>query len=284
MFHSRVSIIIVLTLALLATGCGVQLDVPVKTPGPEIVEGIAVPLPGGAETPRLKLTFGAGDLLLSAGGSQLVSGTATYNVPDLKPEVAASGSQVSIQLGQYTLDGLPSVSGMVNRWDLQLGVAPMELEIEAGAYHAEFNLGGLSLTGLTIQDGASDVELAFAEPNLVEMSFLRYETGASNVTMNGLANANFSSMTFECGAGNYSLDFSGQLARDANISIEAGLGNLTLVIPEGVSAVINVESGLSNITFPGGWAQTGNVYTQAGSGPTLTFVIEIGAGNLTVRH
>ena len=92
---------------------------------------------------------------------------------------------------------------------LKLGETPMELEINAGAYQGQYEFGGLALTGLTIKDGASDVDLSFSEPNRTEMSVFRYETGASNVELTGLANANFSTLIFNGGAGDYTLDFSG---------------------------------------------------------------------------
>jgi hypothetical protein len=48
--------------------------------------------------------------------------------------------------------------------------------------------------------------------------------------------------------------------------------------------VIKVDSGASNINAVPGWEQNGDTYTQEGEGPTLTFVISIGAGNLTISH
>ena len=54
--------------------------------------------------------------------------------------------------------------------------------------------------------------------------------------MTGLANANFSTMIFSSGAGDYTLDFSGDLQRDATVTITTGLSNLKLVVPKGVAA------------------------------------------------
>src|SRR3546814_7166011 len=51
-------------------------------------------------------------------------------------------------------------------------------------------LGGLSLKSLEVKDGASNVDLSFSKSNLVEMSILQYTTGASDVKLTGLANAN----------------------------------------------------------------------------------------------
>jgi hypothetical protein len=154
--------------------------------------------------------------------------------------------------------------------------------VEAGAYEGNLELGGLALKSLTVQDGASNVDISFTEPNQTEMSVLRYETGASNVELTGLANANFSTLAFSGGAGNYTLDFGGKLQRDAVVTVEAGLGDLSLVIPKDVEAAITVEGTAVNINHSSGWAQNGQTYTQHGSGPTLTVVVKMAAGNLVI--
>jgi hypothetical protein len=143
-------------------------------------------------------------------------------------------------------------------------------------------LGGLSLTNLTIKDGAAHTEVSFDSPNAAEMSVLQYETGASDVSLSGLGNANFSTMIFRAGAGNYELGFDGELQQDATVNINCGLSDVTLRIPEGVHAVVNVGGGLHNVSTSSGWSQSNNTYTQDGDGPTLTFVVEMGAGNLTL--
>ena len=46
--------------------------------------------------------------------------------------------------------------------------------------------------------------------------------------------------------------------------------------------MVTVESGAANVNAGAGWTQSGHVYTQEGAGPTLTVLINIGAGNLTL--
>ncbi len=274
--------IFITILALASMACGFNIDLPQKAqPGPEVVDEISVDYPDSAEA-NLKLSFGAGDLLLSPGAGNLVSGTATYNYSDLKPEVITDGGNVEVKMGNVGVNFIPSIDGLKNEWDFKLGSQPMSLDIESGAYDGTFEFGGLSLTNLTIKDGAANVELAFSEPNPAEMSVFSYSTGASDVKMRGLANANFSIMDFSAGAGDYTLDFSGNLNRDASIKVESGFSNVMIVVPEGVSAVVTVQSGASNVSAGSGWSQNGNVYKQKGEGPSLTFVVEMGAGNLTL--
>jgi hypothetical protein len=112
------------------------------------------------------------------------------------------------------------------------------------------------------------------------MSQFNYTTGASNVTMKGLANANFKTFIFNSGAGNYTLDFSGKLQQAATVSIDSGLSDLTLIIPAGVNASVTVDSTLADVSFGEGWLQQGKIYSQTGEGATLTMIINLGAGNL----
>ena len=124
----------------------------------------------------------------------------------------------------------------------------------------------------------------FASPNLTEMSLLSYETGASNVSLTGLGNADFASLLFHSGAGNFTLDFTGGLKRDGSVNIETGVSNTTLVIPSGIPVQLTVDGGLSNVTYDSGWSRNANLYTQTGSGPQLTIVVNMGAGNLTITR
>jgi hypothetical protein len=273
-------ILAILVLALASLACGFSIDLPERQKaGPEVEESITVADPKSGET-RLTLSFGAGELTLSPGAQSLVDGTAIYNVEDLKPEIKKNGNSIEIRQGDFK--SLPPFDDIKNEWDLKLGDMPLDLTLQAGAYDGNLELGGLALKSLTVRDGAANVDLSFGEPNQTEMSILRYETGASDVKLTGLANANFSTLTFSGGAGNYTLDFSGELQREAVVTISSGFGNLSLIVPEEVDAVVTVESAAVNINHSSGWAQNGQKYTQNGSGPTLTIIVKMAAGNLVI--
>ena len=267
-------------LALTTMACGFSVELPsLPTPRPEVTDQITVAVPDTKQT-RLKVSFGAGDLTLSPGAEGLlVDGTATYNVPNFKPEVVENSDYIEIKQGNFKS---LNVSDFKNEWNLKLGDTPMELEINAGAYKGRYEFGGLALTGLTIKDGASDVQVTFSESNQTEMSVFRYETGASNVELTGLANANFSTLIFNGGAGNYTLDFGGELGKDTTATIDTGLGDLMLVIPKSVNARVTLEGAAVNVNHSSGWGQSDHSYTQDGSGPTLTIIVKMGAGNLTI--
>jgi N-terminal domain of toast_rack, DUF2154 len=283
MIRKLLPVVLVLALATIACGFNVSLPINTITPGPLVTDQIEVPSPGTA-TVDLSLAFGAGTLKVHPGAAGLVSGTAQYNIPDFKPAVTVNGSTVRIEQGNWKLTGIPNLSGIKNEWDLSLGNQPLALSIEAGGYHAEYQFGGLALTNLTVKDGASDVKMGFASPNPADLALLSYETGASNVNLTGLGNANFTSLSFKSGAGNYTLDFTGALKRDGSVNIETGISNMTLVIPTGIPVQLTVTGGLSNVSYDSGWSKSDNMYTQNGTGPKLTILATIGAGNMTLTR
>lgn len=261
--------------------CSLSFDLPVDeiTTGETVTEPVQINLPEGS--PRINLTFGAGELSVAPGAaSGTITGTATYNVSDLKPDVEIEGETVTISTGNFEITGIPNMDEDIeNKWDLQIGNNPLELKINAGAYKGEYELGGLAITSLEVTDGASDVKLAFSTPNLVDMETFRYVTGASKLELEGLSNANFESMTFRGGAGDFKLDFSGQLKKDATVQIESGLSRIEVVIPETMSARVVFRGGLTSINASSAWDKSGEEYTHKGIGPTLTIYVDMAAGD-----
>jgi hypothetical protein len=246
---------------------------------------IEVPPPDSNEVSEVRLEFGAGELNLSPGSDEyLVSGTATYNVDEFEPRVTVSGTDVEISQQIEEINIIPLIGDeFENVWDLELGSFPMELDISAGGYQGEFELGGVPLHELRIAEGVADTRVSFSELNPIEMDTLRYDTGASKATLTGLANANFDEMDFRSGAGDYRLDFSGQLQRDAEVSIKSGLSSIVIIVPEGTPATVSFEGGLTNVDLDGDWRMSGSNYVLSGEGPQLTISVEMGAGNLELR-
>ena len=282
-----VTALIVLAFATLA--CGITLTLP--DDAIEIGELRTVPLQATTAdqnaTADVTLEFGAGKLMVHPGATEgLMSGTAIYNVDSLAPEISISGNDVSIKQSPYEfkVGGLPNINDVKNEWDLYFTNQPMDLNIRAGAFDGDIELGGLAVEKLDVFSGASTVNLAFTTPNLTSMSEFHYTTGASKATLTGLGNANFSLMHFEGGAGDYTLNFSGSLMRDATVEIDAALSNVKIIVPTGVTTSLEIEGGLTNVNASGEWGGGASMYSLAGSGPTLTFKIKLGAGNLELSN
>jgi len=200
-------------MAITLSGCGIGIELPFKTEqktGPTVTELIQVPIPDAPIPLDVNISFGAGKMILLPNpGTDLLSGTVMYNVVDFKPEVTVDENGVTIKQGNLKLNAIPTLDETIkNEWSIAIASHPIELEIKAGGYIGDFEFGGLSLSDLHISDGGSTVKLKFSTPNATEMNAFRYESGASNITMEKLANANFQTMILQSGAGNYDLDFS----------------------------------------------------------------------------
>jgi hypothetical protein len=101
--------------------------------------------------------------------------------------------------------------------------------IEAGASENAFDLGGLPLTGLDLRAGAGKYDLDFSSPNPAEMRTCELAAGAGAVTARRLAHANFAYLQLGGGVPGCTLDFSGELRRDA--CVDAGLAAVEIVVP-----------------------------------------------------
>jgi hypothetical protein len=275
-------------LVVASLGCRITTNIPVQkiSTGPVQTDIIKIK-PIDAEIVEVNLEFGAGDLKLAPGNEPfLIDGKAEYNIEEFKPVTRVDGSRVYLETGNFEIGGWPDLSkvdNIKNKWDLALGAYPMNLTIQAGACTGNYELGGLPLNNLDISDGASEVVLSFSEPNPNAMQSLRYTTGASNVRLLGLGRANFSSFIFRSGAGNYTLDFSGGLLRDGVVTIESGVSQVTVIVPEGIQARVLFKGGLVTINASGEWTKAGDQYEITGSGPVLTINVDMGMGTLNLQ-
>ncbi len=277
----------IVALALVSLACSININLGTQNKtGPTVTEDISVPfLTDPQAIADVTMQFGAGKLNLQPGAQdKLVSGTVKYNVADLKPTVTIDSNNINIEQGNVKLNGIPYINqNVVNEWNLSLGNRPVSLARKAGAYTGVFELGGLSLHRLEVTDGASNVDLTFSKPNLTEMVAFNYTTGASDVSIKGIANANPDEMSFHSGAGSYTLDFSGTLQRDMTVNVESGVSTVKIIVPQGVAANLVNDSSLVTVTSAGGWEQQGNNYSLSGSGPTITIEVKMGAGTLQLE-
>lgn len=275
-------------LGLLTSGCGAISNpfvTKIKTGQLQGVD-ITVPMPEkNSSGVELNLKFLAGDLKLAPGEDEnLASGKATFNAEEFVPEVETVGSSNSVSHGRLEIKGIPSFpKDLKNEWDLKIANVPLSLKIWAGAYTGRFELGGLSLEKLTIEEQGSDVQGSFSKPNNVVMSTFDYTTGGSQLELKGLANANFEQMNFTSGAGTYTLSFDGNLQRDSNVTIDTGASTVNIIVPQGTNATVTFEGGLSSVLPDGSWVKNGDVYTLSGSGPTLNIVVKMGVGTLNLK-
>src|SRR5205809_6504395 len=116
---------------------------------------------GGAQSARVELKIGVGELRVSGGAKKLLEADFLYNVaswkPEVKYEVAGRQGRLSIKQPQ---EGVGPMGNTRNEWNLTLNnQVPMDLRIEAGVGKSNFELGDLSLTRLDVQTGVGEATL-----------------------------------------------------------------------------------------------------------------------------
>jgi hypothetical protein len=92
----------------------------------------------------------------------------------------------------------------------------------------------------------------------------------------------FVNVTVECPAGDFTLDFADTLPDGVTINIEMGAGNLRVIVPDGITASIDVTRGPSDVTTEGAWTQNGSSYLHDGLGSAWTIHVTMGVGKLTL--
>ncbi|MFA7406657.1 MAG: toast rack family protein [Anaerolineaceae bacterium] len=276
-------IAVLITLLLAAFACTVQ-NARLETIDPQIVF-ISEPVPQNAGKTELIFKMSGGKFIITPDASALIEGSIKFNVEAWKPEIIRRDNFVEIkQVNPFNVKGIPH-SDVENIWELRLTDAlPLRLSIEGGASENIFDLTGLQLSGLNITQGASDTTIHFDAPNPILLQEFKFTTGASSANLHGLGYANFQQMTISCGAGDYTLDFSGGLNQDASVDIKSGVSNITIVIPAGLKAVVHNQGAVSNVNTRGTWLVSDQTYSTLSEGYTLTINLDLSVGNINLNH
>jgi hypothetical protein len=293
MKRRRILTVAAITMALASLACSVELpslpfgpNIELGEPGqfkigPEQTD--ALEIAGTGTQTDLRIQFAAGRLQIAGGGEELLKGTATYNVAELKPVVEGSGSSWTVRTGDVQGFSAVAAAQLVNTWELTLGRDPLDLDFDIGAVKADVDLGDVAVARLDMDVGASDISMAFSTPNPSSMESLTVKAGAAQLDFSRLANAEAKRMDFTLGGGDVTLDFSGQLSQDLEVTINGAAGNFTINVPDGTAASLSTSGGLISVNTDEGWISEGDGYVHEGSGPEIHIGITAGAGNVNLR-
>ena len=238
-------------------GCTISSNAPDwVTVGERVSEPVTVEL-DGAETARVTLRMGAGELTVDGGADALLEGTFTYNVADWKPDVrySVSDGEGSLTVRQPNTDQISLRSGTHNAWDLRLSdTLPIRLRLECGAGEQDIDLVGLDITDLDIKLGA----------------------GSSRINVGD--NPGLSRFDLAIGAGRVELDLGAGWTGDAELDLQGGVGETTLRLPKDVGVRIEVTRGIGDVDTRGLYRE-GNAWVNEAYGTSeVTLEIRIRAG------
>ena len=203
-------------------------------------ENRVIPL-GEVDSLKVSIKFGAGKLDLISGQEDVFEGSFQYGKSILKPYIRYEtlGETGILTLSQSIKKDLDLPFPYKNIWNLKLpsGV-PLQLYINTATYSGDIDLTNLQIENFHLNSGASQTNIIFNQPNLIDLKNINIKTGASTIKMLGLANANFNEMNFTGGAGSYIFDFSGNLTKKSKVSINAGAAKIILKIPSNMGTKI----------------------------------------------
>ncbi len=137
---------------------------------------------------------------------------------------------------------------------------PLNLRLEMGAVEARLDLGGLRLQELSLETGASDAQIRFSQPNLVEAGHCSFKAGAASLNVEKLGNSNCRNLSVSGGVGSLTLDFSGDWKHDATGDINVGLGSIEIRVPAELGVRIDRSTFLMSFDAPDLVKQDGGVW------------------------
>ena len=261
----------------------IDIHVPTLEVGEMQDERQTIPLSEAASA-SVEVIFGAGELGIEAGVSdQLFSGHFRYNVERWAPEVAYENDVLTIEQGGLEKEGGIPTGLTHNEWKLEFSPKiPLEMDFKVGAGKGELDFTGLQLTALDLALGAGDFVVRFDEPNEAQMSHLTLDAGASKLEVIGIGHAGLEQMRVQGGVGDITLDFTGAWPRSAEVQVTAGVGMVTLRLPDDVGVRVETQGGLSNVEVSGLHQEDG-AYVNDAFGETETEVhiqVTTGIGSL----
>lgn len=114
---------------------------------------------------------------------------------------------------------------------------------------------------------------------------LKLDTGAGISRFN-LAELKFNKLDLDAGAGDTQIIL-GDMGVDATVKVDAGVGKLTIVVPDNVGVRADIDSGIGDIDIPRSWQRKGDVYTASNyqqASTNISLRIDQGVGQIKIVH
>ena len=223
---------------LLTSGCATFKTGPIQTEA-QVVELDC------AESVRVDILLGAGELELAGGANGLMDAEFVYNVAEWQPEVdyQITGSEGILEVRQPEVVDVNWIEDYRYRWDIQLNEdVPMALNVRLGAGEATLSVADLSLTSLDVEAGAGKgtIDLAGSWVSDLNVSIeagvgeivviLPRDTGARVEVDGGLGDINADGFRIDDGA--YINDAYGESEATVAVEVTGGIGQVTLELAE----------------------------------------------------
>ena len=199
-----------------------------------------------------RIEYGAGSLRLEPGApGELYRMDLSYDEDRVVPisDFDASSRSVVLGLRPRGQGGVRVVSRNQLQQTARVAVSPrvdLALDLGLGAVDADLELGGLRISDINLQTGASQATVRFSRPNAVRCGRATFSAGAAEVEIIGLGNSRCEEIEFEGGVGQVLLDFSGAQSTSARVRVKMAVGGITLRLPRKAGVRITMDKFLSS--------------------------------------
>ncbi|HSU12593.1 toast rack family protein [Longimicrobium sp.] len=220
----------------------------------------------GEKQLAVQVQYGAGRLRVSpAEGGLLYRLDLRYDEAQFRPVAEYDREAGRLRLGVEGRDGHGgSMDSDQAHATVELSPeVPMDLSLQFGAGEANVDLGGMSLRDVSVQTGASQTSITFAQPNRITARRVRVQAGAAELRVSGLGNARAQRFEFEGGMGQATLDFGGAWNQNATASVRMGVGAVRLRLPRSLGVKVTKDSFLTSFD-PTGMVKRGDAWFSNG--------------------
>jgi len=242
------------------------------------------------DTLRVRVDYTVGQLSVGATDSLLYRATLRYDAERFDPVRDFDASTGTLRVGVHGDEGVPLRIGADGREHGSLALVlsrrqPVDLELELGATQAELDLGGIPLTRLEVNSGASDLTLRFAAPNPVAMRELSIDAGVARVAATQLGNANAERVRVKGVVGSIDLDLSGTWVGTRVVQVSVTLGAATVRVPRGTGIRVKHSRVLAAFDARGLTKVGGEMVSENWEGASQRLLIDARTtfGALTIR-
>lgn len=111
---------------------------------------------------------------------------------------------------------------------------PLNLDLDIGVGESTIDLGGLWLIGLELDTGPGEHRLDFSRPLRAPLEALEVDGSVGEVVLANLGNASPARLKVNQGIGDMTVDLHGAWQRDARVSVDLGIGECRVRVPEDV--------------------------------------------------
>ncbi len=139
---------------------------------------------------------------------------------------------------------------------------PVDLELNFIAGKAVVDLTGVRVDWMILNSGASDTELRISSPNSEQMDSAKINVGVADFEAHGLGNLNARHVFVKAGLGVVALGLEGDWPEHAQLSIEMGLGGMTIFVPESLGVRVRHEGSFLASIDADGFARRWDIYTS----------------------